>query len=362
MQSIYKKLFTVKVNHTFYASGSDKDDVILVPTRECRQLIGSGKMLFRKNVGGGISVHYKVLEEGSPAPFIAFDQDKYVFGIELGNKAKFLNITDLDNGSTAYRSGKVLYFRNNGTQSSLIYELLDGLRPAVFTYEFAFASPAAVSPASGELTIKNANDITVFSKTGIARDPNGIYKLPLSFDALDLPKGKYKFQYKDSSNTIKEEIIYIDSDLARQGIVGVVEISSIGIPLASFVAVPAFTISFTRQETLWRYYVVLKSGQVLTTDTLAIADLAGDDTNSTYLECTFSSEGLTNVSGIDAFSFISDQLIPFFEEPKMNLKLVKTTSGTVTLIKNLPNPSSSGSIGGFYGTQQHPVSEVFIYV
>lgn len=360
MLSIYKKYFSIKVSHTYYKELTSKEDVMFIPSRECRELMETNRMLFRKNVDGGISVLYRAAGESSSTPFISFNPGKYVFAIGAKEKAKFLNMTNLDSGSKAYAAGKLLYFRNSGTTTALIYDLLDSLRPALFTYEFSFTVPDPESTESGELVIRNENSVQVFSQAAISRDPSGTYKVPL--DLRDLPKGKYTFEYKDGTNSVKQETTYLDTDLAGKDILGVVEISGLDAAAPSYTA-PVFNASFVRQETLWRYNVVLKSGKVLSSDTLEIVDLAYDDTNSSYSEYTFSYEGeVTLTNGLKAFRFLSDQLIPFFEEPKMDLKLRKTTSGVTTLINSLPNPLSSGTIAELIETGNIGVSEVYVYV
>jgi hypothetical protein len=361
MNLIYKNFFSIKVAHTYYNDTVSRDDLQFIPTRECRDLLDRSRMLFRKNVDGGISILYKATSENVATPFIAFDPNTYVFAIAAKEKARFVNITDLDDGSTAYEAGKFIYIKNNNTAQELEYELLDALRAAVFGYEFSFTSPASASPATGEFIVYDENDVEVYRISEIPRDASGKYNA--SVDMRSLPPGKYKLACADALNTKVLETSYIDSGLAGKGVMGVVSISDIGIVRNTFLALPSFTISFDRQETLWRYYIVLKSGKVLSTDTLEIVDLAYDDTNSSYAEYTFTPEGLQDLGGnVKAFSFLSDQLIPFFEEPKLDLKLRKTTSGVTTLISSLPNPAASGTIGDIVDTGNIPVSEIYVYV
>lgn len=360
MSSIYKNFFSLKVAHTYYKNTISRDDLQLAPTRECRNLIESNRMLFRKNVDGGISVLYRTAGENTTAPFIAFDPGTYVFAISAKDKARFLNITDLDDGSTIYDSDKFMYLKNDGTTETLSYELLDTLRPAVFSYEFSFASPAPESPATGEFIVLDENLAEVHRISGIKRDANGTYTA--SVDLRHLPPGKYTLECADALNAKTLETCYIDSGLAGKDVMGVVSVSETGIPRNTFLSVPAFKLSFTRQETRWRYIVVLKSGKILTSDTLEVVDLAYDDTNSSYAQFTFTAEGLQTLPGnMKAFSFLSNELIPFFEEPKMDLKLRKTTSGVTTLISSLPNPSASGNIAELL-TGNVGVSKIYVYV
>jgi hypothetical protein len=362
MTSSYKKLFTVKVEHTFYRNMVSREDVVFIPTRECRKFMESNRMLFRKNPDGGIAVLYRTEAENSSTPFIDFDQNTYAFGLSLNDKARFLNITNLKDtfNNKDYISSRIIHITNDGTTQLLKYELLDSLRPAVFTYDFTFAAPAG-GAATGKLQIKDKNNVIILDQENIVKDANGVYHV--SLDLAKEPKGKYTFLYSDAANlTPKQETVYLDNDLAGQGVFGVLEITDTLAGFASLLTQPTFIMRFSRMETLWRYYIVLKSGQISNTDTLEIADIAGDDTNSAYAEFTFAPDGSTTLNGLYAFKFISDQLIPFFEEPKMDLKLRKTNSPAKTLMQDLPNPLAAGTVTDYTTTDLIPVSEVFVYV
>ena len=362
MLSVYNKLFTIKVTHDFYKDTISRDDVVFMPTKECREFMEANRLLFRRSPDGSVSLLYKTDGQlGSTVPFISLDQNKYVFALGLKDKARFFNITNLDYGTAQeqYTSGKLAYYKNFGSSSQLTYELLDLLRPSLFTYEFTFTVPSA-SAATGQLVVKNEDALEIMNVTAISKDSNGIYKAALDFRSL--PKGKYTFYYSDSANAAVSETVYIDNDLAGRDIFGVLVIdSSVEAQLEDFLALSPFELSFDRQETLWRYIVVLKSGKVLQTDTLSINDILYDDTGSSYAEYTFVSEGTTTINGFPAQKFISVETIPFFEEPKMDLKLKRTSGSiTTTVIEDLPNPKADGTIAGY--SSGIPVSEIYVYV
>ena len=364
MLTIYNKLFTIKVKHDFYKDMISRDDIVFMPTRECREFMESNRLLFRRAADGSVSLLYKTNgQEGSTTPFIALDANKYVFALGLKDSARFFNVTNLESGTAKeqYTSGKLAYFRNSGSQSELVYELIDHLRPALFTYEFTFTAPAGAT-ATGHLSVKDDDGSTVIDVTAISKQGNGIYKAPVDFRSL--PKGKYTFYYSDASNPAISETVYVDNDLAGRDIFGVLVIdSSVETVLNDFLALSPFEMVFTRQETLWRYIIILKTGKVLASDILTITDILYDDTGSSYAEYTFVPEGETTVNGFPAFKFISVEPIPFFEEPKLDLKLKKTSGAvTTTIIDDLPNPASAGVIAGYAATDDRPVSEVFIYV
>lgn len=363
MLSVYNKLFTVNVKHDFYKDMISRDDIVFMPTKECREFMESNRLLFRRSTDGSVSLLYRIEKAGSSNPFVPIDPNRYVFAIGLKDKAHFLNITNLECGTAheQYVSGKLICFRNLAGQSELSYELIDKLRPALFTYEFAFIAPDNDAD-SGTITVTDENDVPVITKTGLKKDSNGIYKLPVDFRRF--PKGRYTFTYSDADNNAVSETIYIDNELAGRDIFGILIIDTgTENTFDDFLARSPFEMIFSRQETLWRYIVVLKTGKVLDTDTLEISDDLYDDTGSSYAEYEFVLEETTDINGFTAHKFISLETIPFFEDPKMGLKLKKTSgANTTTIIEDLPNPASAGIVAGYTTTENLPISEVYIYV
>lgn len=350
----FKKLFTVKVDHSYYKSGKSKEDIIFTPSRECSTLLQGHRMLFRNNVDGGISVLHRVMSDNT-TPFIGLDENTYVFGLSLKDKARFLNITDLKDtvNNKTYASGKIAYFRNSGNAATLSYELIDQLRPAVFTYEFKF-NPSVPGGSEGTLDIRDTNGDTVKLVENITSNAAGIFST--SLDLSDLPKGKYTFISDHGTNTVaKEETMYIDSDLAGKDIFGIMAITNPG----AIQATP-FKIEFERLETYWRYFIVLKSENITNTATLGIEDSATEGTGSAYTVYNFNDKvAPVALNGMTAVQFTSNEPIPFFEDPKMGLEL---SAGTSVVLKDLPNPRSSGTISGFHPSDSVPISEVYVYV
>lgn len=350
----FKKLFTVKVDHSYYRSGKSREDIIFIPSRECRALLQGHRMLFRNNMDGGISVLHRVMSDNT-TPFIDLDENTYVFGLSLKNKARFLNITDLKDteNNKAYASGRIAYFRNEGNASTLAYELIDQLRPSVFTYEFKF-SPAVPASSEGALEIQDADGNTVKQLEGITSNAAGIFST--SLDLSDLPKGKYTFvSSHDTNTTAQEETVYIDSDLAGKDVFGIMAITNPG----TIQSTP-FRMQFERLETYWRYFVVLKSGNIENTATISIEDSAIEGTGSAYTIYNFNDKvAPVALNGMTAVQLTSNEPIPFFEDPKLGFEL---TAGASVVLKDLPNPRSSGTISGFHPSDSAPISEVYVYV
>jgi hypothetical protein len=362
----YKKLIDVTVDHDFYENGISKD-LQFLPTIETQQLFASNKLKFRET-NSGFETWFKSLNKIDP--IFPFDDMRFTFGLQIGatintSKAVFVNITDLDESpSKKYAAGKFPFFTNSS--GSLVYELLDGLKAALFTYEFPFTGAVA-----GTLTVTDAEGVEVdvlFDTDGnpIAQPypvtPTDDDAYLQQVDFRQLPPGKYILSTTGASSATEE--FYIDTNLVGQDVFGVIEIDYASGTLPS---IPEHTMQFIRRESFWKYFVINQSGNVDLDDfDLDIVDTSGDGaTGDVYGTYTFtmgsggSPDPSIAINGFETVVFISDQLIPFFEASKLGLELSCTdctiTGGlTTTLIKNLSNANRSG-----ISTDE---SEIFVFI
>ena len=366
MVLLFEKLFNVNVKHNFYESGISRD-VKILPTKECKQLIKGGKMLF-KQTDNGFKIAYKAIDNntGGGTPLIDLNSNvTFTFALFLSNNAEFLNITDLDVGAVSYSKDKILYFKNNGTTRSLVYSNIDFLRPKIFTYLFPItAADPSTHIGTLKVTDKNGVLVTIPGKNGlpdinfpitVKPDQEGAYKQPIDFKFL--PKGMYTFEYSDNTQAPKTEVIYIDTELARQRIFGLLEVEYLAGNLYGIA--DEYDMEFIRKETQWKYHVVVKTKTpegtpIVDVDDLKIKDKSNDPVSgSPYEEYDFSKGENTTINGFETAIFTSDQTnIPFFETAKLRLEL--QGKNNKTLIENLPNPPRDGPSG-----QQ---AEIYIYI
>ena len=364
MAVFFEKLFNMNIKHDFFEDGIGRDIKIL-PTQECIQLIRGGRMLF-KDTDSGFKVLYKATDSntGGGTPLVDLASDvKFTFALYLSNAAEFLNITDLDAGSVSYSKGKILHFKNNGTNSSLDYSIIDLLKPQLFTYEFPIIAADPTSHVGTlDVTDKNGSSVTMpgqnglpdvtFPITPITPDENGVYTQPIDFRFL--PKGKYTFKYSDNTHAVQTQEIYIDSELAGKQIFGLLEVDYLAANLYS--SPEEYNMAFTRNETQWKFFVVVKTPDDVTEidlDDLEIKDESNDPSaGNPYDKYDFTNIGSTTVNGFKTAILTSDQTdIPFFEIAKLRLELEHDGD---TLIKNLPNPPRDGPSG--------PQAEIFVYI
>jgi hypothetical protein len=190
ISTVYKKLFNTVIAHDFYVDNISKTDLAVVPTQETMQVMKNNNMLFRTSTDG-FRVFYRV--ETGDTSFVDFSNLRMVFAVQLKNIAGFLNFTNLNDGPTnLYKAGKIVYFTNIGSETTneLTYDLLDYLRPAMFTYQFP-----QTTGASGKITITGPDNTDVTpaypNPNAVPKTSSNTFVYPVDFTGM--PKGIYKF-------------------------------------------------------------------------------------------------------------------------------------------------------------------------
>jgi hypothetical protein len=293
----YNRLFTLTLCHGYFADGYDRF-VRLFPTAETALLLQRGKMLF-KALPHGVTVLYRAGED-EVRPLVALDHDvSFVFVMMSENASRMQHVTDFDEpGGKRYSAGKVLFFRNvpsaastdSGNPEIITHELIDGLRPSLFT--FLFSVPSNPQHVQFRMTDKDGNMVSV------GKDANG-QALPFTLnltisgdncfsqqvDLRNKPKGRYTITVLDGMGTtvLEKQKIYVDNDLAARNNIGIVEIvypSSAG---HLYGQTEAYRIEFQRASLYWKYFIVNKSRNIdFSNDSLLITD-RGSTNGSPYL-------------------------------------------------------------------------------
>lgn len=388
----YQRLFNLKVSHNYYKDGLAKG-LHLTPTRDTMDLLKNGRMLLKKLQHKTV-VLYRSLNENPPVdppnPFIDLEEDfRFTFALTVENKSEFVNKTNLDTNG-AFQSSNILYFINDPAAASddatspedLNFSLLNSIRSSLFTYEFQL-SPVPPFPSDVRLTVSPINDDgTLGAPVDVGKDPNGnpiSTPLDLSVDSANLgiyslsidlrkkKKGRYKIQVEDAANLgvfLKEDDIYIHDELASQNILGIVDIiyKTSGAEVHAYGATEEYNIQFVRNQTFWKYFVVLRDAE-LELNTYEINDTLVDPLDGTsYAEVEFSNgtPAETTVNGSLARVFISDDPIEFFELPKVNINL-RDVSNNAVVIKSLPNASPNVVIKKNESTSNLE-SEIYVFL
>lgn len=352
----YQRLFNLKISHDYYKNGLAKG-VHLIPTKKTVGLLKNGKMLL-KHLANQIVVLYRGLNEippvNPPKPFIDLGKDfKFTFAIEVENKAEFLNITKLNDGTEIYESGKIIYFKNDPTKASpedITHTLIDSIRSSLFTYQFQLPT------GTGDVDIILLKISDNESETKVPTGKNALgQNLPLNYkleqhantnyshaiDTRNLPYGKYKIKITtvgDETDIKKEELIYIHDELAQQAIFGIVDILYDTTNDKAYGITEEYNIVFSRKAAFWKYFLVEKEAPlVLPTYSIAENGLPV----APYGANTFSKITTTEVNGNQATVFRSNAEIIFYEIPKLKIELKE---GATIKIANLPNASPNNII------------------
>ncbi len=348
----FKNLFEVIVSHSYFKN-KNTSDLTIVPTSLCAQLIKGRKLIFKTSQEGFKILYKSVDNEGTP--LIALDEITFTFAIYLNNTSEFLSFTRLNTSEKEYSAGKIVYFKNDPVdKKKLDFDLLDFVKPDILTYRFPFI---ADDPQNDEASfeIEDRKGATVVSSSQVKPNESGEYNLRI--DLSEEPVGKYYFKSSDNAHDLTIETIYIDNELARQKLFGFIEIEYNEDSRSKYI------LKFKRNISKWAYYLVNKSGISFDDYNLEILDDSGDDGTGIYQTYTFTGNQAPDpddsINGYETLSFVSNKKIPFYEIPKLNLKLKKVeVSGPaeIVLIKNLPNPDLNTIIN------KDDESEILVYI
>lgn len=298
MNILYSRILNLVVSHGYFEDAIDKL-IYLIPTKETEALLKNGKMLF-KYLPNGITVLYRTLDDES-TPFVELGKDqRFTFAIKFReNKSGLLNITDLDESpSRTYSAGNILYFTNTPASAStnrsnpetLSQEIIDTIRSPLFTYQFTLSG----NPSTVKMVVADAEGNPV----SVGKDTEGVpFPTTLSLSINDnnafeqqvdlrpYSKGRYMITILNDAetDTLKEEEIYVDEDLAREDILGVVDLVYETATDHLYGDTEEYKLELQRAESHWKYYIVNKSENIdLTADSLLITD-AGSINGTPYI-------------------------------------------------------------------------------
>lgn len=375
MSIIYTRLGEVALRHDFYRDGIAKG-IQLSPSAETANLLKNGRILFKTTPGGGVLLYRAEEDETTPISPLKVPLS-FFFYLNSENIGSFLQITDLNEGSTEFESGKIPYFFNTPAQAStdnlapevLSYQLLDGARPKVFSLDLSL-NP---TPTSVRIKIRNSKDEIISSGKSQAGEwlPDLVEVFPdtqgnfrFIFDLKGRKEGIYTFTLRDESDTtdLWTKKYFLADDFSGKSM-GLIELSYTTAPAHLYGSKEYYQLEFTSKESLWTYYVVNGNQKIdLVTSNLSIQD-DGNEGTVPYGTYNFSQIGASpnvdiKLNGKETVVFRSQSKIPYFETPKLNLKLVKTP-GNQVLIPSLPNPSRSAPTKEFGGDTN---TEIYVYI
>lgn len=365
----YRKLFSVNVLHNYYEDGLCQD-LDFIPANSSRVLMRNQRWIYRA-FDAGFNLICELNEDERAK--IKIEERSFYFGISLKQAAKFLAVTNLDEASPQkkFLSNKKIYLTNNGLNTGLKYSILDAIAGDLLNFSFDLPGPEEVTLRLNSVSKNNliidydSNGTPIASPYKIKKSKDGTFGKLINLSKL--PDGLYTISVKnaaDSGSDLLTYKIFKSAELQAQSTFGVLDIK---LPAIDAVIVETkFSISFTRKETFWKYYVINQSGIDLEDFNLFVKDKSADgDTggNPVYNNYTFvgkpvpadDHDPINKIADVPIVLFKSNIKIPFFEKVKTGLELSKKDGSTeVVLSKNLPNPMPEKQAG--------EESKVYVYV
>jgi hypothetical protein len=369
MSSItFKTAFTTELKHNFYPTDemhAVNSGLEIEPAVSTQEILRGAGMLFRRTPKG-FGVYYKTIFDNvanaDRAAVEIPDTDlTFVMRLNAADKASFMNCTRLYLGSDpsnitkAYSPEKLVYIYRNASDV-LTYDLVDFLRPDLFTFDFKLAGSS-----SAGVTMTHESGSPSVTQNG-ALPQNGVYSL--QFDLRQAKKGKYTMVATGDNAATLTVTFYVDNELFGTDVFGIIKVpfrANVYAPVSA--AAPAYSYTFEARKVKWRYFVVIRSSNGLNGNTLSISDTAG---NYAFAQDDDSPHQLIRINGYDTVVFTSAGYIPFSQSAYTSLKLIKGIDDE--LIISLPNPKKNGVDSDRYGQltnenvlQKH-VAEMFVFV
>jgi len=375
MSIIYTRLGEVALRHEFYRDGVAKG-LQVWPSVETSKLMKNGRIIFRQTAGGIVLLFRAEEDETTPLSPLSLPQSFFFF-FSPENPSAFLQISDLNNGSETYQSGKLPNFKNSPALAStdpnnpeeLSYQLLDGIRSKTFSIDVKLSPvPSSVlikvRDATGNVISpgKDIHETPLPDAFELTPDEQGIFRFIFSLQGKK--EGVYSFSLRNAGDTedLWIKSFWLGNESPNQGF-GLIELRYANTPNHLYGSREYYNLTIPMKESLWTYYVVNGNKKVdLISSSLDIED-DGNEGSVPYGTYLFDQIGASpnsdiKVNNLDTVVFRSQSKIPFFETPKLNLKLVKSP-GNQVLISNLPNPSRSSPTKDFGGEAN---SEIYVFI
>ena len=376
MNIIYSRLFEVSVLHDYFREGIARE-VKLTPTLETSETLKKGRMLLRETPSGMVVLYRAKLDLATPE--VALNPPvEFYFYIQSTNPTQFFAVTQLSKGLRNYQAGDFLGFANSPATASFDPEnpekigldIWDGVRSKTFISRINLNPIPSkvilqVRNSSGEKISSALDSIGIPLPLDLELTPDDNGEFLLKIDLKGKKEGNYTLILRNEADTedLWKREYFLTQDNGMNSAIGVLKINYVSGPDHLYGPREFYALDFKRKATKWTYIIVSQNKKIdLASAQLSIRD-KGNPTDSPYATYNFQQIGDApnadlKISNSETVIFKSQDPIPFFESPKLNLEL-RRKPGNRVLFANLPNPSRSGAIKVSPGEE---ISEIYVFI
>ncbi len=326
MSTQFKNLFTLSIDHDFYTANC-QDFKFLIP-QTTRQSLNNGKLLYRIQEG----VFYCLYEADSNGLALnPLGGGRLRLGLKLLNPY-FNNYSNFD------LAGRTALYRNIASATAI-----DPVHTVTHTGTIITHS-ISDSARPVTITLKDDNG-TVLTNLLIEASHN---RSSVSFDLNTLPdigklpQGFYKVTETYTATT-QETDYYYESELLKQGIFGIVEIN---LDNSFYATPPHFSINFSSQQEILKYYVIAKNYSNAEFNSITVTDTGYAEESRPQIDFTrvastaFTSAEIpaTLLSGGDDKIALFKSTTTVSRQEKARKRIQLSRNGDI-LVSDLPAPS-----------------------
>lgn len=376
MNISYTRLGEVEFRHEYFKNGRNSD-LTVVPSEETNRFLKNGSILVRQ-IPGRLILLYRTEADETTALQPLKTPISFHFSLIASNPSFFYQITNLDTLSKKFESGNVPFFTNNPSNSSanenspetLDFSLLDGSKSSLFSLSLNLQT----SPSSVRIKVRNQYDEVISSGNypngsplpdGFEYFPDDSGLFRIFFNLSPQPEGVYTFSLRNAADDTDLWVkkYWIGGFTSIRPSIGILQLNYVSSPANLYGTTEYYRLRFTALKSIWTYFIINGSNQVdfVSTDleiedgeTLPVVpyeiylfDQIGDSPNADIL-----------ISNKQTVVFQSQQEIPFYQQPKLQLKLKKTGIDQ-PILSNLPNPSPGQLLKKNGDTYN---SEIYVYI
>ncbi|TND08154.1 MAG: hypothetical protein FD123_2548 [Bacteroidetes bacterium] len=370
---------TAEFDHQYFKTENKfrvNQSLLISPSAATAEILRGARMLFRQTPKG-FTVMYASYPDPPDSttnfvPFVELADDTdltFVMNLSSKDRNEFMNYTKLNTGSPPpavptkeYSPSKVAYFTKSGT-NAMDYDLLDSLRPDLFTFDFQVPSGDATTKVDITLQYEAETAVQIYDDL-----TNSNLVFSAQVDLRGKRKGKYTLVATPvfGPGTMLTTTFYVDKDLYGTDLFGIVKLpfkDSVYPPTPS--AAPVYTYTFEKRITKWRYFLVLRNpAAVLSNPTFTISVVSGGSYNFP-LAPTGITPGVL-ISGHGTAVITSTDYIPF-SETIVKLRLDENFPTVKEIKVTMPNPKLDGFDSDRLtqlttGTPQKNISEMFVFI